>query len=459
MAIKNGVAMYGDTGSHILLSNSGLSLTSAIGPNGVLAGTGAINTSNGYNSGSAGSVSFTNIDPNGLLKYAGQIAFDVTTYAIAAPDNLASGVSGSKGENKSATNYILSLEDSVGTDHGYIYINNSEQIRSKTHASDTESAVVRCSTVGKNPTCRMCFWWEGDDAGILTDGARLITYTRSASSRFTDNVFYKLVLGASFNGTSSSLVNGYFTNIVVSTNSPFSNSKIESIGVLGDSFGVQAIDTTVSYRLDANLRYDLDRALMARGLGYVKQWGDHSAAGAAYDPVAEIDIATQLSAFLAGKYQYGMFSGPNNDVVDTSTSLTTADANMKDYIKQAMFADYPTCTIRSQMIRAFVQTAGSLIQETTHNNSTKNARLRTANANVLALESWWNTTFPNFAGDLIVIDLFNALGGDASPNWNYQGEWDTLGNGVATVSANSNRHPSAQGWTTFSKFLAARIDG
>lgn len=461
MSIARGIAKITDTQSaesHILLScslaDAAALAAPAIGPAGSVVGT-ATFANGGMNPGSAGSVLFSNIDPNNQLRHEGQITMTVSTAHMAEADT-SGQVSMSRGENKAATQWLFTFRTSGSVNQGNLAVNAAEQIKAQLHPSDTQSTAY-ISTVGKGSFVEVCVWWKGADWGILADGGEIHAGTRT---NFADNIFYKVYIGATNAGTSGPLANATIKNLIITRRAPrfVAKRKAISVGFFGNSFIVNASAANTTPSFDNNIEGAFGRKLSAYGYG-VSRWVQSGYGGYSMCDTGASDLSANFDTYAANKCDVDIIVAGENDSTATAAQVadgaTGTDANFKSLIGKLI-------TQKSDKQLIIVTTPGSLRQHTAIDTVANNANRVTVDAIIKALPAWFDSTYPALAGRLVVYDLFTALGGDADGNLNYQGACDALGNlatggSAAPVSPIANRHPSSYGQDIWLEAVAEKI--
>lgn len=440
------IAKVTDTGVNILLANDLTSVVSAVGANGTLNGTASVSSAG--LAPNAGSMSF--IVNNASLEDEGQIVCKVTTEHFGVPDNTGQ-VSFSKGEAKSASQYLWSFLSSAPANQGYFLISAAEALGGKLNASDTQSTLLGMTTIGKAEFVEVCIWWKGTEWGVLIDGATFQTGTRA---NFAD-VFHTINIGSAFNGTSSALTNGTIKDLVISNVSPRIQQRFNkvSLGIFGDSF------TENFASLGGTPRYDIRGDALIHGLSYgwkFNRLNFDGNPGFTVGDTTSSDLSNEIDDFVLLQNDVAVIMAGNNDAT-TSTARPTTEANYKDFIERIMGETavggikYTNCRM------VVIITAGSLTNNAAIDNALNQAGLLEVNAIINSLPAWWDATYPARTGLVRVIDLHSLLGGDSSTNENYQGYFNSIGNiadgGSATPTAQNDRHPSALGFYTVMKAI------
>jgi lysophospholipase L1-like esterase len=395
----------------------------------------------------AGSVSFTNFTGNAALTYEGQIVVKAQKNGCCEYDE-SNQVSGSTGINRAAGVYLVSTENSGGTDSGHLFLGADNTLRTRCNAGDTV-VTKSISSSGKGDYVELCYWWKGTEFGLLADGAPVnVGGVRTAIA----NVFYKIVVGAAWNGTTAPFGAYYLKDLVVSRIAPRLQlpRKCRSIGFFGDSFVTASILTAPATPLyDATVGYTIQSEFAKAGLK-VRLGGSGNSGYTVCD--ATSNLSTVIAAFAAQNWDVAVIMAGNNDASASDAQVnhvtTGTDAKYKDFITQIVAGN-------DQCRKIIVTTSGSLRQYTALDTAANNARKVIVDASVAGLPAWWDAANPTNTGLVEVVDLFKLLGGDANNNSNYQGYWNSVGNvTVAAVAEPDNRHPSSFGYVALGREIA-----
>lgn len=423
---------------HILLA---CSLASAadiaaprIGPAGSLVGTGQIFQDGGFTPG-AGSVYFPGIDPNNLLKHEGQIVLTISTRDVVEYDK-SNYVSRSIGYDRLAQT-IFQLRDSLNAAAGSLAISAVQRLALKLHASDALVNAYSATSVGRGDYVELCCWWRGNKFGLLLDGMEIFKSTRT---NFSDNVFNRIYVGAGGSGLTNPISLAIIKNIIISRRAP-RVCNADSVGFFGDSFVANLNADCVTPRWNNN-RIGVFAAVhgaLGKKIGRVIS---HGYGGYSVCDTGASDLSAKIAEFAATLPEVAVIVAGNNDSTASASNVTNAstgtDSNYKSFIQQ--IAANKRCK------RIIVCTPGSLRQDYAINNESNNINLGIVYNIIKALPSWWDSQNPDRKGLVVVYDLFEALGGDSVVNYNYQGQYDLLGNAtVAPVALPENRHPSSEG--------------
>lgn len=441
------IAKITDTGSHILLASTltdAANVTSPIvGPAGVVNGTASFN--NGMNPGTAGSVSFANIDPDGVLRHAGQIVITVTTGHVCEYDD-STAISGSEGVDWAAAAYILALEDSAGVDNGRIYISAVEKAVIRLHISDTPGD-AQITSYGKGATTELCLAWAGSDLWLLADGVVVYTAVRA---NVKDDVFYKLIIGAAYNTTANPINGATLTNLIVSRIPPNFATKHNavSLGCFGDSYANYFLVTSTTPRFDGTIEGGIRKAIAkgnTYGLGRVFKDGY---SGYTMCDTGLKDLQPKFVSFVAQQPQIALVLACQNDCVIALGSTTTAKSVLHATTgTEARYKELLGLLANEQSNELIVITiTGSLRQKISVDTTTNRATQVVVDKIIVDLVSWFDATYPARAGSLILFDLKASAGGDVDGNLNYQGALNVIGN-VSTpgVASANDRHLSGLG--------------
>lgn len=443
-----GIATMDDTGDHIIIQCTMTSAAAITAAGGTVTGSPDIDADGLTQVDNSNKVVFTDVPGYQSLDYAGQIVFDVTTQKVSVYDNDTTAVNGSNGSDLSAAQYLFGTKSGsgAGTNAGCLFMNTAQQLTARVGVSDT-NAVGGVTSVGKSATTQVCYWWKGTEFGVMIDGSPLITGTRAS---FEDNWFHIFNPGAGFS-FSSQLFTGKIKNLVVSRIPPtfYTHRSVRRIGIFGDSHAKQ-MSTATNPRFDCAAVYQIMKHLAAKGMK-AQVTNDGVSGGTVADGTGT-NLSDSIAAFAAKQYDVCVLMPFNNDKKTTTISdveyadaSTGSDANIKKFIEQIMFTDYPTNTVRSRCTRVIVATPGSMYQSD-FNTAANNARRVLLHAIVEALPAWWDATYAAYAGMVESYDYFASMGGDSTVNYNYQGQYNLDGNGFNTPALD-DQHLSVEGQT------------
>jgi len=439
------IAKITDVGPHILLAStlrSAADVTSPlIGPAGVITGTATLDAE-GLDPGSAGSVSFSNIDPKGQLKYAGQIVATFTTPHVCEYDD-SSSISGSEGFNWAATAYMFALENAAGANQGRMFMSSNEAITSRLHSGDTQAA-TQITTSGKGVKTEICWWWKGTEVGILANGSEVYKNTRTV---INEDVFYKLICMAEWAGLNNPMTGAKMIDLVASRIPPNFATKANSISIgdLGDSYANQFV--TASYPLTTprfdGLVYPAIEKEVRKGNTYsFSRIVEHGYSGYTMCDTVGNNLQPKFAAFVAEHLQVAIITVGQNDAIALQANVTNAttgtDARFKELL--GLLAVDPA----NELI--VITNSGSLRNHVTLDTTINRETKAIVDNIIAALPAWFDQTYPARAGSLIFIDQHAILGGDSDTNLNYQGYLNSLGN-VSTpgVAIQNDRHRTGLG--------------
>ena len=440
-AENHGIAKITDTGDHILVSCDLKSTAAVTAAGGTVVGTASFDSDLGMDPGSAGSIRFQAITGYQQLDDEGQIVVKVQPNGFAEYDDSASVVSGSQGVDRSAGGkYILSgLTSSFGA-HTRVFVDNTEQLSAKMHASDTLKA-TKMTTIGKDNYVELCLWWKGNEWGLLTDGA---PYTSGTRANFVAGILWRITVGATgASGTDNSLDGYYFKDIIISRRSPrfFSKQTARSIGLFGDSFVKQMEDAAASPFWDC-AGYDLIHRKLADA-GKKARIEIDGYNGYTICDTTSNDLSNEIAGFAALKTEISVIIAGNNDIDLSAVNWATnalgtggIDENLKAWI---------TTLYSGGCKKIYICNAGSVKQATTKDVAQAPINMAAYNAILNALPGWFDAANPTDAGLVEIVDLFTLLGGDQTVNYNYQGQWNLDGNVTTGAGSLDNRHPHPQG--------------
>ena len=431
--------------------NSSDAITSPIiGAVGVVVNEVSTSFTDGYNPNTGGDlckVSFDNIDPDDRLAFEGQIVIDVTAVDCAQND-AGSVVTQTAGIDQASAAYLWAMENSAGGDMGRCFIATNNLLNAQLLSTDTllQPALL---TIDKDEFVTLCFWWKGNEWGMLADGGILATGTRQTAHP-ADN-FYKIVIGTAWNGTSTPFANGRFKNLIVSYVSPrLQHTPYGTISILGDSYAGQLTDANdASFMRDINADGLIHNRLSRQGLTtriYANTDGGASIGDSALNNLSALFDTWALEAsgvvwLIAFNNDYLLLDADRND------GSTGTEANAQKVLK-LLGGELATATghTYTKVTKVILCTGGSL----TNNIAVDTAAYKTGKAETQAiinsLVAWWDAAYPAKAGLIEIYDLFTGLGGDSLEHRNYQGYIDTFGNETqAPNPTQGDRHPSSHG--------------
>ena len=383
------IAKIADTGDEILLScslktESGGTVASSIGVNGSIVGTASVDSSAGLNPNSAGSVQFVDIDPDGDLKYEGQIVLTVTNPNTIAEYDDSSFVSGSEGINRIVNGYLISILDSLSANHGRQWFSIDDALRGAIHVIDAEVNIPFHST-GKK-TVEFCMWWFGDSWGIFLNGVSFFNGARTDRDAFDPHT---LNIGATFNGTDETLEGSLIIDLVVSRNSPRLqiNPNVLSVTIAGDSYAAASFVAIQTPKYDVAVKYGIQAGLVNRGFALPRFVED------AHSGFTMCDIASgnQLSDFFAditsieNAANVVLYFASNNDI-DGATELERNDGSTGTVANYRTLLTALFNTNRTKLV--ILTTAGSLKGQASLDTPELNAVLAEVVDMVEGLVSW-----------------------------------------------------------------------
>lgn len=449
-----GVATMTDTGDHILLQCELTSAANVTAAGGTVTGSPTFDA-DGYTPVDASNyIQWTDLTGYEALDYAGQVVLELTTQNVATFDSDTTAVSGSNGSDISTGMYLWSTKYGTGAGTNAAYLNilaaNPQLLNIKIDTTSDTAAAGGITSVGKSSTVTICSWWKGGKCGVIVDGVPQLFGNRTA---FRDALFHIFRPGAGFS-LSSQLFTGRIKSVVISRIPPtfYTVSSVRHVGVFGDSFASQFADGKTA---GSNPRFDNTAGIQMMKRLYSKgrkvRVTNAGVSGATICDTGSNDLSSTIAAFAAYKVDVAVILAGQNDIVSTTASdeqfnhaTTGTEANLKGFIEQIMFDDYPTNTVRSRTQKVIVNTPASLYQDSTLNTVTNNSRRETLDTLVKTLPAWWVSEGYGTADEVEVYDLFTSMGGDATVNYNYQGQYNLAGNGANTPSLN-DRHLSTEG--------------
>lgn len=445
------IRKFGDTGDDILLQCSLKSAAAVAAAGGTVVDTATMDDT-GLNPGSAGSVTFTNYTGNAALQHEGQICFTATALPCCDADQ-SNIVSGSRGINLTAANYLLAGEDPTpGTDRFRLYMADTNSINMRMHSSET-AITKRISSIGKGATIDFCAWWDGKNFGLLAggDGNGMAEIIPPSPRLYPNlNSFYKLIVGAARNTTGTPF-NGYrIKDLIVSRNSPrLALAGLSSIGFFGDSYVAQGVSTTQTTKYDNTVKWQLEKLFASKGLA-PRVFGNGYSGYTVCDKATNY-LSPYFAIFNATLPEIAVIMALNNDTVTTTASdaeyghaTTGSEARLKELIL--------LLAANGRTRKLGITNPGSLRQEANLDTALNATRMAAINTMLDALPAWYLANKPanSVLAAVEILDLHAAMGGDVASNVNYVGHWNTIGNldygGTASPVATPNdRHPHASG--------------
>lgn len=427
---------FGDSHADILLQCS-LRSSAALTAAGItLAGTATVD-SQGLDTGTAGSASISALA--GYLDMADsfQISITVTTIAAAEYDD-SSSVSFSAGVDRSAAAYLLSWERQNGTDEGRIFVSAAEQLTMRTHAADAQTSGF-ITSIGKGEVTTLTVAGDNTYYYIYADGERIHRNSRTAG--WGADIFYKLIIGASWNGTATPFGTGYkITDLVVAKNAPILTiDRRYSFDVFGDSFAQAALAVAQTPRFDASLGFELVRLFRKAGIN-IEVTGEGFGGFSVCDTGAS-DLNDEWSDWRAfyNTNKNVLIMALNNDVTSTDAQVTNATTGT--YARLYSWLDDCLSDGRSNV---FISTPGSLSGNTSINTAGNNTRRKLVDSELRRCVADWKAA-NGTQMRVIIVNLFAVLGNDVANNLAYQGRLNEIGNVTTGAGTLDDRHPSAYG--------------
>ena len=289
---------------------------------------------------------------------------------------------------------------------------------------------------------RVTYSWVEGKYALFIDGRPISVWstTPTKNARFA-NQWQNINLMAHTSGASPER-DGYMRNVIVSKEpaSIFVNPK-RRFSFLGHSFSVTYTNqNTVNVdNYDVTVATALRKYAVARG--YDLDIGAFGVGGGYWIPALSANqIRTHIPAALAFRPDILVLYGPTNDV--SSPLYTTANFETEIKTDLGTIAAHAAMPGISKIL--FLNTPSRCGTSVDWNDTTKN-NIISANAAIASLKSWWDATYPAYAGRLVPVDLFNAWGGMIPAN--------SVMVGQRSGSLN-NLHPSCYGSDIIAEVVA-----
>jgi len=454
MAVTNPVGWlpFGSDDDSVLFQADCKSAASITGNTGTIAsvgtGTQTFDSELGMNVGSNGGYSILQMTGYASLDYSGQISVEVQKEWVCFND----ATNGSSGDVLAAQGYVLSATPGTGGAQDFLHKTTGGAIgtfmfggaanKKWQRGSVDTGTTVNCTvhSAGKGDFIRINVGWWGNMHVLAIDG-----YIVSAGllNRGTiANAFNRWYIGSD-RGATAGMVNGrYIRNLQISNRAPMFavHPDLSSLMLFGDSFVNTTDVTVVDYTTittpwrESTGVYCIQRELESRGLFPGNMWslncGGHTINDSANSAAAAGGLEDYRATALAKNPQYVFLRGGTNDA-----NVDNLDANFDTDLK-----DHVSTILAQSGVKGIVVGTVPAI----YNDTTKDANIRTVNAYINALPSWWDENNPSDTGRVAVADVFTAFGGfDYAdlPEDVYYGQ----------VASSSDIHPAAYGYKLMAK--------
>lgn len=426
-----------------ILKSSLRSITSAIGVNAILEGTGSF-TPAGFSAGVAGNLRFEINDP--ALQARGRIQFYVSDASKICTNDVANQVSGSYGDPSTAITYFLTTKDSTSANASRIFKTNGV-VGSRHNTTDVQ--VLTGLTTRIHPgKVKIELWWTQTLFGLnVADGPVHVTARTVAI-----DAAWTVILGSDWGGISSTQ-DLIYSDILVDR-LPGNHFPTVDISLFGDSFVSQLTTPIQQPRWDATGNVQIQVPLLRKKIGATIAYD--GTGGASICDSFTNNLSDFVAAWLATNPEYAVIMAANNDSQATDAevldAVTGTEANLKSWIT-SLHGNGVTKHV-------VVTTAGSLRQDNALDTVGNNGRRVMTDAIIKGLVAWADANLT--VGFVSIVDLYTLLGSDVNGNVHYKGHWDTVGNlatggSFAPVPLPDDRHMHSSGEQIITQAIANNI--
>jgi len=347
----------------------------------------------------------------------GQISFDIERAALTIP----SSVSGSQSngyENTENKMLIGWVPNGTGAGQaGYLYKRtaaNDYDMYRKVGAGGTIGQISRlASNKYSDEWARITISWQSRKMDIYIDGFLINSASRATNNHATQ--FGDIYLGSFINATTvPNWDTGHYIRNFLMASKPVALSYhpyLAHIMMVGDSFAGGQYQNHLATTGHLNENNVIADYLNAQGHGFntftVYSNGGGTVLDAGVDPLQDdVNAAGKTRAQAAAeKPTFILFQGGVND---SSSSLTNFLTDLKDHIKEYM-CDGTTYTVNTSGRRMILvaQCSGTNGVGSTIPSGVKDVREL-----IVTIPAWWDAAYPNRAGHVKVVDMFNYMTSD-----------------------------------------------
>lgn len=447
MAKYTGFVEFGSDDSSIVAEASLKTAASIsdVGAGSALASGASIDSSKGVLCGLNGAVMLV---PDSLplgIEKAGQMSFRVTTTAIAAED----AANGSTGTARANNTYLLTFRNSAtGIPYGRWWESSVQKHNFEMNTDDAHlvldfneggTASQKITSLGKGETTLITISWQYGQAKVFIDNEYAGTqYRTNFVADFFNYIWLGSNRGAVSSGSSLTFDGAYFSDFVMSS-SPVqlsSNYNLKKVVMFGDSFVAQAQAEGSVAKYGHNAALVLEAELRKKGFEIdIDEYVDgHS--GATVSDSGSANLVSFRTSMLAKNPDIVIFRAATNDITVWSTYNADFESSLQSHINAIL-------AVADKMI---ICTVDTLKADSAYDNAQVVADTLAANTIIRNQVDWWNTNNPSRAGDLILCDMFELLGGENPESMIFQGD-----------IAGDNFHYSSKGQRLWGEALAKYI--
>lgn len=455
-----GIIPYGSTDSSVILQCSMTSLAAVTAAGGVEVTTG----SNTYDSmrgvspsATNGGVKFSNVTGYADLNTAGQASMEVETFGICINNTVAP----STGKDWASNTIFFTMRETAGGTTPANYFRWYQDVNERpvvqqfaatvSGGTSPSSVTLELTSTGKSTYSVITFSWCGNQYDMYVDGRLVFSGTRAG--RYSGNIAERIDFMSGANTTFGAPVGIYGRNLIVSKRPVMlpKHNQLAKIGIIGHSFATRFKSTNT-----ANLSTDTwrDEPSGLAMLAELAKYGVGAGFPLTYTTVQDVPggeilnsaattINSKVAAAVADNCSVYVYLGGTNDVIQPDWSVNRAAvlADLKTQITTLMAAP----NAKLMIIHNVISTSGNVAVQNDGN-------VLQINTDMGTLPAWWNTNNPTRAGQLVLLDDFEAFGGLTPHRELIQGFV-----AVNTTSYLADSHPSAAGILLMGRMTAKAI--
>ncbi|MCK4951520.1 MAG: hypothetical protein KAS48_06855 [Gammaproteobacteria bacterium] len=426
------------------------SLSEVTSAGGIAQGTHSLfDSDNGFNPNFSGGILFQTLSGYESLSDQGQFSIEVETafISIGPGSNFRFTTFQTGGiDHIQHADTIISLSNDSGSSSGLFYVLGSTDTFFTRLGNEITPLAI--TALGKDRFSRLSVSWDVNQYVVAIDHRIVLQHSRNGAT--LPEIFKNIYLGSDNGG--SPIGDTWLKNFVLSSCPAVFplNTELESIALFGDSLINRGF---LGYSLDSDLDpvkhegFDSTLAFSIKGFfakkGNGVNLGNHGHSGYAVSDSYSFSLEGVVrDQMLATNPKYVFFQAGSNDVAQNTSDF---EVDLKDHLT--------TIIAHPSIEKIIVSNIPSLAGDA-HFNTTENTnQIEEYNLIIAGLEDWWNNAHPDDIGRIVLVDLFNELGG-ASP-------LDDIFNGQVSGEYN-NLHLSAKGQSImgslFAQTLADLID-
>ena len=452
-----GIIKFGSTDESVVYQHA-LDEKPAIGTE---LGTGISYDANGLNTNGTGALQLdlSSLDFTSLTR-SGQISFDIISTAIghAASYNSYAHTGSDGGVPDVDNDYLLSWSDEAGTagKAGRLFLAAGNVFEYQMEWGDTNGEFSqRLTNHGRSTEYEtITLSWHGDVLTMYISGS---PFSRLLNGIQLPADLFKYITVSSYQNRDTTAfiasAGRLIKNIIVS-NRPVmlaGHPMLSKIVFMGDSFGIAA--ATRSLASTTRFNYQPARIvsgyLGSRGLKLSAPTTDlprtgstnHSYTSTSVNAsviddtgTAAAKIGDTVTATLAEKPSIISINGGINDVrKGAGYDIAVFETEYKSLLSALLAAGESTQKV-------FVNNIISHIGDAAFYTAQSITRTAEINAVINALPAWWDAANPSDTGRVIVVDIFNAFGGEPANDNTILGRWN-----INYPSYDNELHPSSYG--------------